>query len=120
MAVTYVWPVSLPQNVRSDYSEDSGVLVARTPVDRGPAKQRRLGARPDVLGVSFIMSTAQVATLSTFVKDTLRGVARFGFPHPRTGTQVEARIVPSDGGLYLVSYYTPGYWTVSMKLEILP
>lgn len=121
MAVSYVWPVGLPQRVLTDYSEDDGALILRTPMDAGPAKLRRRGTRPSRMQVAFNMDTSQVATLRTFVLDTLKGTARFGFPHPRTGTQVEARIVPGeDGGLYSVRYLAPGKWQVSMELEILP
>lgn len=121
MAVSYVWPLTLPQAPTTGYTESTGALILRTPMDAGPAKQRRRGNRPDVLGVSFIMSTAQVEALRTFVADTIRGTARFGFPHPRTQVQAEVRIVPQDGGeLFSVSYYTPNHWTVGMSLEVLP
>lgn len=121
MAVSYVWPVSLPQKPRQDYGEDFGVLVLRSPMDKGPAKQRRVGARPDVMRVSFYLTTAQVVTLRTFIADTLKGTARFGFPHPRTDVQVETRIVPQDGGkMFDLAYFAPDLWTVVLTLEILP
>jgi len=121
MAVTYIWPGTLPQRVREDYTENSGALILRTPTDAGPAKLRRRGIRPSSLSVSFHMTDAQVATLNTFLLDTLRGVTRFGFPHPRLNTQVEVRVVPSgDGQLYSLTYITVGYWIVSMNLEVLP
>jgi hypothetical protein len=121
MAVTYVWPVSLPQAPRREYGEDFGVLTLRTPMDKGPAKMRRIGARPDTMSLSFFMTTAQVAALRTFVASTLKGTARFGFPHPRTGVQVEARFVPqSDNKYFDTSFVSAGRWDVSMVLEILP
>lgn len=121
MAVSYVWPATLPQAVRVDYSENTGALILRTPMDAGPAKMRRRGARPSKMTLGFFMTSAQVATLETFVLTTLKGTARFGFPHPRTGTQVEARIIPADdGALYSVNYLTPIEWTVSMEIEVLP
>ena len=52
---------------------------------------------------------------------TLAGTARFGFPHPRTGAQVEARIVPvDDGALYSLSYVSPDLYAVDLTLEVLP
>lgn len=115
------WPGGLPQNVRREYSEESGVLILQSPMDAGPAKMRRRGAKPTMLNVGFFMTTAQVATLETFVTSTLRGTKRFTFPHPRTGLSVEVRIVPGqDGQLYQVGYSTPGEFTVEMKLEVLP
>jgi hypothetical protein len=90
-------------------------------MDAGPAKQRRRGSKPQGLQLSFIMTTAQTQTLQEFIEDTIRGTARFGFTHPRLGTTVEVRIVPQgDGELYTFTYLAPEYWTVSLKLEILP
>ena len=121
MAYAYVWPPSLPQSPQKGFAETGGVLVLRTPMDAGPAKQRRRGQRPQTMQVSFIMTTAQTQTLETFVKDTLQGTARFGFMHPRLQTIVETRIVPQgEGQLYSFTYLAPGYWTVSLQLEILP
>ena len=121
MAYAYIWPSALPQKPNTDYSESSGVLVIRTAVDAGPAKMRRRGKRTETMQVSFDMSDAQVDSLDAFIKDTLRGTARFGFPHPRLSTVVEARIVPqSDGAMYSISYMVVDRWKVSMQLEILP
>ena len=121
MAVTYVWPATLPQAVGVDYSESVGSLIIRTPTDSGAAKQRRRGNRPDVLRVSFYMTPAQVETLRTFISATTKGTARFGFPHPRTGTQAEVRMVPQDDGqLFTCDYAAPDCWSVAMTLEVLP
>lgn len=121
MAVSYTWPATLPQFVTRDFGDDGGVLMARTPMDKGPAKLRYLGARPDTLSVGFQMTTAQFAIFEAFVKTTLRGTARFGFPHPRTASQIEARIVPDgEGRLYSDTYLSPNSWRVSMTIEVLP
>ena len=121
MAYSYVWPATLPQVVQKGYTETGGVLVLRTSMDAGPAKQRRRGARTQTLQVSFLMTTDQVTALKTFVEDTLRGTSRFGFTHPRTNEVVEVRIVPQqDGAMYSVQYVAPNYYTVPITLEILP
>ena len=121
MAVSYIWPTTLPQLVEKGYTESIGLNVLRTPMDAGPAKMRRRSLKPTILNVTFMMKTAQIPLLETFVLTTINGTARFGFPHPRTGTQVEARIVPgSDGAYYTVSYRAPGYYGVGLQLEILP
>lgn len=121
MAYTYVWPPALPQSPQKGFTESIGALIIRTPMDAGPAKERYRGRRPDELQVSFIMTTQQVSTLETWIVNTLRGTARFGFPHPRKATVVEARIVPSgDGEIFKTAYLAPGYWNISLKLEILP
>jgi hypothetical protein len=121
MAVSYIWPLTLPQVVQKGFSESIGINVLRTPMDAGPAKMRARSKRPSVMNVSFLLTTAQVAILESFVLNTIQGVSRFGFPHPRTSAQVEARIVPGqDGQYYSVQYAAPGYWSVALQLEILP
>lgn len=120
MAVSYVWPVSLPQIVRRDYSGDFGVNVLRSPMDKGPAKQRYAGKRAQNMNVTLEMTTAQVATLETFVETTLKGTARFGFNHPRKNVQIEARFISQDGKFFTDSYFAPGRWLVSFSLEVLP
>jgi hypothetical protein len=118
---SYTWPGSLPQKVRTDYTENAGVLILSTPMDAGPAKRRRRGNMPNTVNVGFYMTTAQVATLENFVQNTIKGTARFDFPQPRTGGTVEVRLVPQgDGRLYSVSYYSPTEWLVDMNLEIIP
>lgn len=121
MAYSYTWPASLPQSPQKGYSESGGVLVLRSPMDAGPAKQRRRGKSPSTMQVTFIMTTAQVATFESFVENTLRGTARYGFKHPRTNQTVEVRIVPQGAGNhYTTTYLVPGYWTVAFQLEVLP
>lgn len=123
MSYAYTWPGTLPQRVEKGYTESRGVLIIKTSMDAGPAKMRRRGQKPDMLNVSFLMTTTQITDLETFVNDVLKGVARFGFPHPRLTptTYVETRLVPQDSGtLYSVDYVAPGYYKVAMQLEILP
>ena len=120
MAIS-VWPPGLPQNPQKGYSETGGVLIVRTPQDAGPAKMRRRGEKVQDLNITFLMTTAQVTILETFVKYTLNGTARFSFKHPRLGTNVEVRIVPQgEGDLYTLNYEAPGYYIVQLKFEVLP
>lgn len=121
MAYSYTWPATLPQNPRFDFQEVVGAVILRTPMDKGPAKMRLRGNMPDTLSLGFIMTTAQVATLRTFVDTTISRTARFGFPHPRTGATVEARLVPSDNGsLFTVVYLAQGLFNVDLTLEVMP
>jgi len=121
MATSYTWPSSLPQKPNVDFSESGGVLIIRSPMDSGPAKQRKIGNRPQVLNMSFDMTSTQVSTFETFVKSTISGTARFSFSHPRTEASLEVRIVPSgDGELYQLQYITYNAWKVVLKMEILP
>lgn len=121
MAYSIVWPLSLPQVPQKGYTETGGVLMVRTPTDSGPAKMRKRGSKPQTLNVQFLMTTVQVAVLETFVKTTIQGTIRFGFPHPRLGVVSEVRIVPqSEGDYYNLSYVAPGYYNVQLQLEVLP
>lgn len=121
MAYAYLWPLGLPQKPNTNYSESSGILILRTPMDAGPAKMRRRGKRPDTLQMTFNMSSSQVEDLKTFTESTLQGTARFGFPHPRTNEVVEVRIIPQgDGSLFNISYVLPDLWSINLQMEVLP
>ena len=120
MAYTYVWPGGLPGSPQKGFSETHNVNTVRTGMDAGPAKTRYRGRLPSNLTVSFIMTTAQVSTLEDFVHNTLKGSARFGFTHPRTGSVVEVRIVPGQAAMYNLQYLAPGYYKVDLQLEVLP
>ena len=123
MAYSFTWPATLPQSPQKGYSETGSANIISTPMDSGPAKRRLRGKRAQNLSVSFIMTDAQVTILETFVlgPSAIQGVKRFGFTHPRTKTIVEVRLMTqNDGQLYTLNYTAPGYWTVSMTLEVLP
>lgn len=126
------WPTegNFPQVAQKGFQESVGINVLRSATDSGPAKQRRRGARLSVMDLSFIMTTAQTEILEAFINDTLEGVKRFTFPHPRLYTEVggvqvpktiEVRIVvQGDGEFYKLQYLAPGFWQTSLKFEILP
>ena len=116
-----IWPSSLPQLPTKNYSEDNGVLILRTPMDAGPAKQRYRGKRASNLQVQYEMSTSQVQELAEFVEDTTMGVKRYQITHPRTGLAVEVRMIPQqDGKLYDITMVSTNVWNVSIGLEVLP
>jgi hypothetical protein len=95
--------------------------MLRTPMDAGPAKQRYRGKKPSTMQLSFIMTSSQVEILENFVTNIIQGTARFGFTHPRTQAVVEVRILgQQEGMMYTATYLAPGYWTITMQLEILP
>jgi len=111
----------LPQVPQKGFTESIGVNVIRSGTDSGPAKMRRRGTVASTMDLSFILTTAQCTTLENFIKNTLLGTRRFSFPHPRTNTAVEVRIVPSgEGEFFKLQYLAPGYWNTSLKFEILP
>jgi hypothetical protein len=124
------WPTSLPQVPQKGFSESVGITVIRSATDAGPAKQRRRASRPNVLNVNFLLTTAQTQKLEDFIKNLptntttpgIAGVNRFSFPHPRIlGTTIEVRIIPgSDGEFFNCQYVAPGFWSTSLKLEVMP
>ena len=122
MAVSFIWPAGLPQKpLRDGYGEDSGLKILQSKPDKGPAKRRFAGSRSDVLLVSYVFTAAQVDIFDDFVENALRGVRRFGWPHPRKLTQVEARIIPAeDGKLYALTNLGGQNYHIALQLEILP
>lgn len=122
MTTSINWPPTLPQTPTvAGYGETLGVHMLRTPVDAGPPKQRKIGNRSDQLTLGFQLTTAQVATLTTFAKTTVAGVKRFNFTHPRTGAAIECRLVPSqEGELFALHYLGPNLWQATVTFEVLP
>lgn len=116
------WPPTLPRfPVKDGFSEKRGLNILRTPMDKGPAKQRRLGRRATPIEFVFEMHRDQVAILDEFVNVTLSGVKRFDITHPRTNSAIEVRIVPSnEGDLYVLTPLGGPNWRVTLALEVLP
>lgn len=115
------WPGTLPQSPQKDFTENIGVNIIRSQMDAGPAKQRLRSRRPTTMNLSFIMTTSQTQTLESFIQNTLLGVKRFNFTHPRLGTTVECRLVPQgEGQFFSLQYRAPGYWQTNLQFEILP
>lgn len=116
----YTWPSSLPLSpAMAGYTESLRINVIGTPGDNGPAKFRRRGASTTPISYEQVLNGGQVEVLRDFVVNTLMGVRRFNLTHPRTGAQVEARIVPA-GEFYKLSAMGGDLWHVAMNLEILP
>lgn len=123
------WPTTLPQVPQKGFTESVGINVIRSATDAGPAKQRRRASRPNELSVNFLMTTEQTQKLEDFIKNlptntTTPGIAgtnRFTFTHPRLYTTVEVRIIPGSGGEFFnLQYVAPGYWSTSLKFEVMP
>ena len=121
MAAYFTWPADpFPQYPQKGYTESQGALIIQTPMDAGPAKMRKRGSKPTTLNMSFLLKTAEVDQLNAFISTT-SGTARFYFKHPRTTNTIEARMMPQNtGDLYTITYLAPGYYTVTLSLEILP
>lgn len=112
-----VWPETLPQCPLRGYQEamGDGRLISQT--DTGPGKMRRRSSTvPDTLTGTFKASGAQLATLRTFVKDTLDEASLpFNYPAPRGGDPllVRFRDVPSWNEV------GPDAFVVGLSLEVL-
>jgi hypothetical protein len=120
MATSFTWPVNFPAPTIA-YQESNGELILRTPMDKGIAKQRNRGLLPTTMPLTFYLTTGQVSTLETFVHETIKGVYRFNFMHPRKKVEVEVRLIPDENGrLYNVSYLTPDHYSVTVNMEIMP
>lgn len=90
-------------------------------MDMGPAKRRRRGGAVESFSVGFYMNATQIASLENFIQNTIKGTARFDFPHPVTNVATEVRIVPqSSGQLYTIGFFAPNQWTVDLTLEVVP
>lgn len=121
MTASYTWPATLPQNpLYGSFSEDFGKNLLITQMDAGVSKMRVRGNKPTTLNMTFMMSNTQIGYLKTFVETTIKGVARFYFDHPRTGDELEVRIVPSNGSYYQLSMANNDYWNVSITFEVMP
>lgn len=122
MTASYTWPGSLPQvPLFSQMSDDFGFNILTTSMDSGIAKMRKRGKRGSRMSMTFQMTTTQVAYLRTFVESTINGISRFYFDHPRTGSTIEARLIPDgNGALYSISQVAPERWNVSMTMEEVP
>jgi hypothetical protein len=122
------WPASLPQVPQKGFTESVGLNVIRSQTDAGPAKQRRRGLRPNEMNLTFLMTTTQTTRLELFIKNLptdipagISGTNRFNFTHPRLNTTVEVRIIPGNTGEFFnLQYVAPGYWSTSIKFEVMP
>jgi hypothetical protein len=121
MAVT-PWPSNVPLAfLNNSYQESFASNLLRSDMDSGPAKVRRrtsAGVRP--LEGQLLLSGAERAVIEAFFTNTLRsGALPFSATHPRTGASILLRFVePPAYGDFPTA--TEAYYTVSLKLEVLP
>lgn len=114
------WPSSLPDSFTFEsYGEGIADGRLRSQTDTGPGKVRpRSSAMPEPLSGQMVITGAQIETLRTFVKTTLRGGSLpFFFKSQRGGVQILVRF-----GEELPTWqrHGAGKYLVTMKLEILP
>lgn len=119
--MSIAWPAGLAAALsREGWDEAFPDQLLSSPVDRGPAKVRRVTTAAVRLWSLSLqpLTAAEVNTLDTFFTTTTAGGALpFDMTHPRLGSRT-VRFKPNSppkpdplGGLY---------WRVSLSLEILP
>ena len=114
------WPGTLPQD---PFAEDGAVYkpaanAVRTQMDAGaPKMRRRYTAVYEDLSFTLVLSKADLATLMTFITQTLQDVLPFDWIDFRTGAAAVYRFKQRPH----VTYYAGNgdYWTVAIDLELL-
>jgi hypothetical protein len=115
------WPDDLPQCLLPDtVAWQIGDGRLRTPMDAGPGKSRaRTSAVSDQLSGQLLLTAAQRATLTTFVKVTLLGgTGTFTFRDPDGGSG--DLLVRFADALPEMSRAGRGHWLATLQLEVLP
>jgi hypothetical protein len=117
-----IWPAApFPQTPQRGYQETIGVNIIRSAMDAGPAKQRLRSKRPSSMSLQFLLTKTEVSELENWINNTIYGVRRFNFTHPRTKSTVECRLVPQgDGQFFTINYVAPDYYNVNLQFEVLP
>jgi hypothetical protein len=111
----------LPTSPQKGFTENFIMNIVRSSMDAGPAKQRRRGLGVNTLSVQYLLDDTQLDLLRDFCLNDTQGVYYFEYPHPVTNQTVDARIVPQNGGqLFTINYAAPGYYNVSMTIEVMP
>lgn len=103
-----------------DTAEQPAPVVARSEMERGIAKQRRIAADTVVTVpvTLYFDSAADAASFETWVYTTINGGADwFDFTLPRTATVVQARIVGGDIGALVPASRNWAYSQRQLKLE---
>lgn len=118
--IDHIWPKKLPQVPSKGFSQEVISNILKTPDSSGVSDMYYKGTKPSTLTLSFVLTGYQVSILEVFIKNTVKGVLRFRFPHPRKqGTFIKCRFVPQEGGTILqLQYQTADYWLASINLEI--
>jgi len=114
-----VWPTTLPQSpLVNSYSRTQESQVVRTPMETGPAKQRRRYTKPlENMNVELIMDKDQLSTFVDFHDNTLGGGAdKFEWKHPVTGDTQNFRIV-QESEPFTIEPIHQDLFRVSFKME---
>lgn len=114
------WPATLPQRFRVEGFTDAlpnNVIVSQ--MESGPPKRRRrTTANIRKISGEMVMSTSQWDDLKTFFQTTVAEVLAFDFPEP--GNEVSGTLSAIFTAPPQRTAFAPGYWKVSLGLEVQP
>ena len=101
------------------YSYTYSPQVIRTPYATRNSRQRVLVAQPnDVVSVKLRVDNTDLATLETFILDTLNnGADEFDGPY-YTSDVVKTGTLQIVNGEYSIDYLANNYWDVSYSFEV--
>ena len=111
------WPSTLPCPLYEGCQYTPAENVIRSGMDVGTKVRRRFTWVPEEVTFTLRLTTAQVAILQSFVRDTLKDVLPFQW--------VEFRAGPDSVATYRFRQrpsYTPvgpGWWDASLQLDLL-
>jgi hypothetical protein len=120
MSIT--WPSGVPDEpLSASIEEGARNTVLRSPMETGPAKQRRrFRAGPRPISFAIPMTRAEVGTFEAWFEDTLAdGALSFDFTHPRSQATVTLRFIGGQPPRY---QWEQGGQTVQVMCtcEVLP
>ncbi len=115
------WPSSLPQSpLINGYSRTQQPQVARTPMDSGPAYQRRrFTAASKPITMMFNLDKAQRQTFWDFFNNTVSGGALpFDWVDPVDGSSVTFSFVGDS--VPMETALSAEFYQIAVSMEILP
>lgn len=116
-----IWPVGLPQYpIQAGYEESQPNNVVRTPMEAGPAKQRRrytARVRPFMLALE--LTSAELDLFEAFYESTLAdGALPFEWVHPRTQAVLSFRFIGGQPPKWNAIGWD--LYTAILQTEVLP
>ncbi|MGF7005792.1 hypothetical protein [Aminobacter sp. BE322] len=117
--MTVSWPISLPRCPLFEHEETASSPKVSFQPEVGPPIERLRGSLwLSEFPATFKMTSEQVATFETFVRQSIRGgTLPFTMRHPRTLADVTVRIA-GDDQLYTMRRLGTRTWLVSFTVLV--
>lgn len=114
------WPSTLPQAPLQNASYAPAVdnVITSNMETGAPKTRRRFTFVPETFTGSLLLTTAQVATLKTFVATTVKDVLPFTWKHFQNGSAQNYVFTKRPTYTYLTD--SGGYWTAEIELRTTP